>query len=148
MAEAPQSIPWNDRGDAIQPGAPAAAMPLPRSARDVEILRSLAKRINPHDAGAHNNLGVVYYNKGLYAEAITHFEKALELDPRMQVAERNVQIAYFHTGYFETLVAQLRARLAENPDDADAHDRLARAYYYGGDHATAIEEWRKAANVR
>ena len=149
MAEAPQSIPWNDRGDASKGGQPAPmAAPLPRSARDVEILRSLAKRINPHDAGAHNNLGVVYYNKGLYAEAITHFEKALELDPRMQVAERNVQIAYFHTGYFETLVAELRGRLAHDPDDVDAHDRLARAYYYGGDHATAIDEWRKAANVR
>ncbi|MGQ0814674.1 MAG: tetratricopeptide repeat protein [Gemmatimonadota bacterium] len=146
--EAPQSIPWNDRGDAKGAAPAAAQAPMPRSVRDVEILRSLAKRINPHDAGAHNNLGVVYYNKGLYAEAITHFEKALELDPRMQVAERNVQIAYFHTGYFETLVAELRERLAQDPDDVDAHDRLARAYYYGGDHATAIEEWRQAANVR
>lgn len=148
--EAPQSIPWNDRGKAAKGTAaePAGAAPMPRSARDVEILRSLANRINPHDAGAHNNLGVVYYNKGLYADAIVHFEKALELDPRMQVAERNLQIAYFHTGYFETLVAELRGRLADDPDDVDAHDRLARAYYYGGDHATAIEEWRQAAAVR
>ena len=142
--EAPQSIPWNDRGKG---NAPFSA-PTPRSARDVEILRSLAKRINPHDAGAHNNLGVVYYNKGLYDEAITHFENALELDPRMQVAERNVQIAYFHTGYFEKLVADLRERLKQDPADVDAHDRLARAYYYGGDHATAIDEWRKATAVR
>lgn len=146
MAETPQSIPWNDRAGGKS--QPAAAAPQPRSARDVEILRSLAKRINPNDAGAHNNLGVVYYNKGLYADAITHFEKALELDPRMQVAERNLQIAYFHTGYFETLVGELRERLERNPDDVEAHDRLARAYYYGGDHEHAIEEWRKAANVR
>ena len=143
--EAPQSIPWNDRGKSGQ--SPAPAMPQTRSARDMEILRSLAKRINPHDAGAHNNLGVVYYNKGLYAEAITHFERALELDPRMQVAERNLQIAYFHTGYFETLVADLRTRLEENPQDWEAHDKLARAYYYGGDHATAITEWRIAAET-
>src|SRR5687768_7248434 len=115
MAEVPQSIPWNDRG--VQPQAMSA--PAPRSARDVEILRSLAKRINSNDAGAHNNLGVVYYNKGLYADAITHFEKALELDPRMQVAERNIQIAYFHTGFFETLVAELRERLLKDPNDVD-----------------------------
>lgn len=146
--EAPQSIPWKDRGDARGGHAAPVAAPQPRSVRDVEILRSLAKRINPHDAGAHNNLGVVYYNKGLYGDAITHFEKALELDPRMQVAERNLQIAYFHTGFFETLVAELREKLAQNPADVDAHDRLARAYYYGGDHATAIEEWRAAADVR
>ena len=73
---------------------------VPRSTRDLEILRSLARRISPDDAGAHNNLGVVFYQKGLHEEAIAAFERALELDPRMQVAERNLQIAYFHTGYF------------------------------------------------
>jgi tetratricopeptide (TPR) repeat protein len=148
-AETPKSIPWTDRGMlAGQIKAPAAPQPQPRSARDVEILRSLAKRINPHDAGAHNNLGVVYYNKGLYQEAIFHFEKALELDPRMHVAERNLQIAYFHTGFFEKNVAELQDRLRTNPQDADAHDRLARAYFYGGDVPTAIAEWRKAIEVR
>ncbi|HUH11939.1 MAG TPA: tetratricopeptide repeat protein, partial [Longimicrobiales bacterium] len=75
----------------------------PRSGKDLEILRQLARRIHPTDAGAHNNLGVVYYHKGLYEEAIEAFEQALELDPRMQVAARNLQIAYFHTGYFERL---------------------------------------------
>jgi tetratricopeptide (TPR) repeat protein len=147
--ETPQSIPWNDRGHqanaAITPPGP---QPAPRSARDVEILRSLAKRINPHDAGAHNNLGVVYYNKGLYPEAITHFEKALELDPRMQVAERNLQIAYFHTGFFETMVSDLQARLENNPNDAEAHDRLARAYFYGGDVPAAIASWRQSISAR
>src|SRR3989304_1264011 len=109
--EAPQSVPWNDRG-AAQVSAPGPmSAPTTRSVRDMEILRALAKRINDSDAGAHNNLGVVYYNKGMYADAITHFERALELDPRMQVAERNLQIAYFHTGYFEKLVAELRERL-------------------------------------
>ena len=140
-SEAPKSIPWADRGG-------KKTVVQPRSARDVEILRSLARRINPHDAGAHNNLGVVYYNKGLYPEAITHFEKALELDPRMHVAERNLQIAYFHTGYFETMVTELRQRLEKSPGDADAHDRLARAYFYGGDVQSAIGEWRKAVQFR
>jgi tetratricopeptide (TPR) repeat protein len=145
--ETPQSIPWNDRarGGATTTGA---AQPAPRSARDLDILRSLSKRINPHDAGANNNLGVVYYNKGLYPEAITHFEKALELDPRMQVAERNLQIAYFHTGFFETMVADLRARLETNPNDAEAHDRLARAHFYGGDVQAAIAAWRQSINAR
>ena len=36
------------------------------SERDREVLRSFARRIDPSDAGAHNNLGVLYYNKGLY----------------------------------------------------------------------------------
>jgi tetratricopeptide (TPR) repeat protein len=144
--EAPQSIPWQDRGTGKR--GPTAGTAAPRSARDLEILRSLARRINPDDAGANNNLGVVYYNKGLFEEAIRHFERALDIDRRMQVAERNLQIAYFHTGYFEKLVAELRARLQEAPGDFEARDQLARAYYYAGDHATAIEEWRQAAELQ
>jgi superkiller protein 3 len=144
--EAPRSIPWQDRGTGKR--GPTAGTAPPRSARDLEILRSLAKRINADDAGANNNLGVVYYNKGLFEEAIRHFERALEIDRRMQVAERNLQIAYFHTGYFEKLVGDLRARLQAEPDDIAARAQLARAYYYAGDHATAIEEWRKSAEIQ
>ena len=40
------------------------------SERDLAVLRSFARRIDPADAGAHNNLGVLYYHKGLVAEAI------------------------------------------------------------------------------
>ena len=35
-----------------------------------EILRSFARRIDPSDPGAHNNLGVLYYQKGLIDEAV------------------------------------------------------------------------------
>ena len=57
------------------------------SERDREVLRSFARRIDPSDAGAHNNLGVLYYNKGLYEEAVSAFMRALELDAKMQVAQ-------------------------------------------------------------
>ena len=120
----PKTVPWADRGEV----RPSSASATPRSARDLEILRSLAKRIKPDDTGAHNNLGVVYYNKGLYAEAIEHFEHALELDPRMQVAERNLQIAYFGTGFYEGHVAELLAQLEADPNDVDAHYNVAAVY--------------------
>jgi tetratricopeptide (TPR) repeat protein len=56
------------------------------SERDRDVLRGFARRIDPSDAGAHNNLGVLYFNKGLYQEAVACFTQALELDPKMQVA--------------------------------------------------------------
>ena len=68
------------------------------SERDRDVLRSFARRIDPSDAGAHNNLGVLYYNKGLLGEAVAAFSRALELDAKMQVAQRNLEIAYFNTG--------------------------------------------------
>ena len=81
------------------------------SDRDRDTLRSFARRIDPSDAGAHNNLGVLYYNKGLYEESVAAFTKALELDPKMQVAQRNLEVAYFNTGYYDRRVAELRERL-------------------------------------
>jgi hypothetical protein len=65
-----------------------------------------------------------------------------------QVAERNLQIAYFHTGYFEKLVANcasasrpirmmpMRATVWRAPTTTVC------------DHAAAIDEWRKAADVK
>jgi tetratricopeptide (TPR) repeat protein len=142
----PATLPWTDRGEPGAAKRPGGASP--RSARDLEILRSLARRINAKDPGANNNLGVVYYNKGMYEEAIQHFERALELDPRMQVAERNLQIAFFSTGYFDNLIRTLHARLEANADDVEARDRLAGTYLYGGDAEAAIREWRLLLHKR
>ncbi|NIP81073.1 MAG: tetratricopeptide repeat protein [Gemmatimonadetes bacterium] len=111
------------------------------SARDRAILRSLAERIHPGDAGAHNNLGVVFYQKGLVDEAILAFERALELDPRLEVARRNAELAYRETGQFERRVQRLRQELEANPGDPSIRDALARTYLLGGRPAAAAREW-------
>jgi cellulose synthase operon protein C len=111
------------------------------SSRDREVLRSFARRIDPSDAGAHNNLGVLYYNKGLFEEAVNAFMRALELDPKMQVAQRNLEIAYFHTGYYDRRVPELRERLRLNPADRDARWELARTHAFLGQHTEAVEEF-------
>src|SRR5256885_15153575 len=94
---------------------PPVRQPSLTSHRDRDVLRSFARRIDPSDAGAHNNLGVLYYNKGLYEEAVSAFMRALELDQKMQVAQRNLQIAYFNTRYYDKRVAELNQRLRIRP---------------------------------
>lgn len=87
------------------------------SPRDAEILRALSQRVDPTDPGAQNNLGVLYYRRGLFDEAIAAFSRALALDERMRVARRNLEIAYGESGLLERRVAELVRRLAESPDD-------------------------------
>jgi cellulose synthase operon protein C len=111
------------------------------SERDRAILRSFARRIDPSDAGAHNNLGVLYYNKGLHEESVAAFMRALELDPKMQVAQRNLEIAYFQTGFYERRLGDLRERLRAHADDRDARWELARAHAAVGDTREAIAEF-------
>ncbi|HYD51153.1 MAG TPA: tetratricopeptide repeat protein [Gemmatimonadaceae bacterium] len=108
------------------------------SSRDREVLRSFARRIDPSDAGAHNNLGVLYYNKGLYEEAVSAFMRALELDPKMQVAQRNLEIAYFHTGYYDRRVPELKERLRVRPHDRAARWELARTFAHLGQLGDAV----------
>jgi len=111
------------------------------SDRDRDTLKSFARRIDPSDAGAHNNLGVLYYNKGLYEEAAAAFTKALELDPKMQVAQRNLEVAYFNTGYYDRRIAELREKLRFRVDDRDARWELGRAYALLGQSDEAVAEF-------
>jgi tetratricopeptide (TPR) repeat protein len=91
-------------------------MPAPAlSERDLTVLRSFALRINQSDAGAHNNLGVLYYQKGLIEEAITEFARALELDSKMQVAQANLEIAYRNSGYYDRRITELSEEARRRP---------------------------------
>jgi cellulose synthase operon protein C len=101
---------------------PAATARPPAAANggEMEILRSFARRIDPSDAGAYNNLGVLYFRKGLTDEAIVAFSRALALDERMRVARRNLEIAYGDTGIVERRLQELEERLRANPEDLEA----------------------------
>src|SRR5687768_13263043 len=83
----------------------------------VEILRTFARRIDGTDPGAQNNLGVLYFRRGMFDEAIAAFSRALALDERMRVARRNLEIAYGEAGLMDRRVAELAERLATSPDD-------------------------------
>jgi tetratricopeptide (TPR) repeat protein len=120
---------------------PPARTPPLTSHRDRDVLRSFAQRIDPADAGAHNNLGVLYYNKGLHEEAVAAFMRALELDQKMQVAQRNLEIAYFNTGYYDKRIPELRERLRQHPEDREARWELGRTYALVGQQPQAIEEF-------
>jgi cellulose synthase operon protein C len=100
--------------------------------RDRQILLGFAARLEPGDAGGHNNLGVLYFEKGLVEEAVEQFHLALEIDPAMPVARRNVEIAYLSSGYYERLARRLRSRLRAFPEDRDTRWSLARAHRHTG----------------
>src|SRR5256885_405554 len=101
--------------------AAATARPLAAApGGEIDILRSFARRIDPSDAGAYNNLGVFYFRKGLTEEAIVAFSRALALDERMGVARRNLEIAYGESGTLERRLQELEDRLRVNPQDLEA----------------------------
>lgn len=100
--------------------APSARPPAAATGGEIEILRSFARRIDPSDAGAYNNLGVLYFRKGLTDEAIMAFSRALALDERMRVARRNLEIVYGDTGLVERRLEALEERLRADSADLEA----------------------------
>ncbi len=119
-------------------------MPAPAlSERDLTVLRSFARRIDPSDAGAHNNLGVLYYQKGLIEEAIAEFARAVELDSRMLVAQANLEIAYRDSGHYDRRVAELSEEARRRPRDRQPRWELGRAYAMVGRHEEAIAEFEE-----
>jgi tetratricopeptide (TPR) repeat protein len=116
--------------------------------RDRTILRSFAHRIDAGDPGAWNNLGVLYFHKGMIEDAVTALTRALELDPRMTIAQRNLEIAYFTSGYYDRRVEELTARLSASPADRQARWELGRTYLLLGDVARALAEFERLLRVQ
>jgi tetratricopeptide (TPR) repeat protein len=109
------------------------------SDRDRAILRSFADRIDVYDAGAANNLGVLYFTRGMVDEAAAMFTRALDLDPRMTIAQRNLEISYFTSGYYDRRAQELAVRLAAAPDDRDARWEHGRTCLLLGDVPRALD---------
>ncbi|MHA4894870.1 DUF5107 domain-containing protein [Pedobacter sp. PWIIR3] len=67
----------------------------PNRLEEINIFK-LAMEWNPVDAKAPYYLGNLYYDKRQYDEAISFWERSVELDPEFPTALRNLGIAYFN----------------------------------------------------
>ncbi len=113
----------------------------PLGAREAAALCSFASRIEADDAGAHNNLGVLYFTKGMVDDAIDEFVRALELDPKMTVAQRNLEDACGATGAYERRAAALEARIAAGADTPGARRALGSWHLLLSQPERAIEQF-------
>jgi tetratricopeptide (TPR) repeat protein len=84
-----------ERAVALAPAEPEALYDIAtlllqeQNFRAAEARFKAALKIRADWAGAHNNLGIAIASQGRIAEALTHFERAVELDPSMQDARAN-----------------------------------------------------------
>ncbi len=113
------------------------------SQEELEILKNFASRIPPDDAGAHNNLAIVYYNKSLYDEAIDELEKALKIDPNFVLARNNLDIILKKTGRLEEKVEQLARNIGSVPYDEKKMLELADTYRKLNRYSKSIIYYRK-----
>ncbi len=117
------------------------------SPEERKVLSSFAERIPQADPGAHNNLAIVYYNKGLYKEAIEELEKALQLNPNFVLARNNLEIILRKTGKLEEKVEQLSRSIEQDPHDEKQILELANTYVKLNRHSHAIVYYKKVLDA-
>ena len=115
-------------------------MPATISSRETEVLRALAERIDRTDAGAFNNLGVLYHSKGMHEEAVDALLHAVAIDPRMATAIRNLEVAAECGGACDARLRALAERVAADADDRDAAHEQARLLRLIGRHTEAAQK--------
>ncbi len=99
-----------------------------KNGKEEKVLRSFASRVDRNDPGALNNLGVLYFKKGMYEEAIAQFKEALKLDARFDLARENLQYLFTETDMEDPDVSRWKKEVEEFPDNVEAMLRLGVSY--------------------
>src|SRR6516164_3372438 len=77
----------------------------------------------------HNNLGVVYWNKGDVKGAEREWTEALRINPNVVIALDNLANLRHGLGHDEEAAGYSLRALALDPNDAEAHANLGAAYF-------------------
>lgn len=105
---------------------------------------------------AHNNLGNVFLNRENFGEAVSHFQKALNIRTQKgesqfstgaALSNNNLGIAFTRMGRVAEGVAYYRRALGIWPEYADAHYNLGTALFEQGQMDEAMKEWNKTLAI-
>ena len=113
--------------------------------RTVERLYLADLPRSPNSARVQSNAGFAEQLRGNHAQALRHFDRALEIEPSYRDAHRNAGISLFMVGDLEQAIRVFRDELTRSPDDRELIDYLARALQRQGRFREADEVLARAA---
>ncbi|MGC1521876.1 MAG: tetratricopeptide repeat protein [Steroidobacteraceae bacterium] len=88
---------------------------------------TMAAKLLPTDAGAHNNLGNALGRLGRLDDAVAQYRRALLLNPQLAEAHNNLGHALLDLGQARDAAASCRQAVHLKPRYAEAHDNLGSA---------------------
>lgn len=86
---------------------------------DVAAERDLVKalQLDPDNAEAHDDIGVIYAKRQEYARAIDHFTRTVTIDPTYLKGFHNLGMAYYLSGRDSLALLSVEQALALNPQE-------------------------------
>jgi Flp pilus assembly protein TadD len=97
---------------------------------------------------AHNNLGIVLFEKGQLDEAIAHYRRTLQMQPNFWDADYNLGSALLGKGEVNEAILYCEKAVAKEPNDPDAQVALANALLQKKRIDDAIIHYQKAVAMR
>jgi lipoprotein NlpI len=94
------------------------------------------------------NLGAGLNSQGRPDEAISCYQKALEINPDFAEAHNNLGTTFNSQGRFEEAIGCFQKALAINPNFAEAHNNLGTALYLKGRLDEAVHEFQEVLRLK
>src|SRR5207248_1519882 len=114
---------------------------------DIEALWRTTLAKNPNCWMAHNNLGIVLFEKNQIDEAIAQYRATLNLQPDFWDADYNLGNALLGKGEIDRAMVHCRAAVSIQPQNADAQTNLAVVLDQKGRAPEAISHYEKALEL-
>ena len=115
---------------------------------DIEALWRTTLRKNPDCWMAHNNLGIVLFQKGQIDEAVSHYRTTLNLQPDFWDADYNLGTALLKKGEIDEAIAYCTRAVTIAPNDPDAQVALGNSLAQKERVDDAIAHYKKALAIR
>jgi Tfp pilus assembly protein PilF len=106
-----------------------------------------ALELNSNDSRTHVLYAFHLDWLGKHGQALTHNQRAVELEPLNMNALDNLAGAYFSFKQYDQAVEQSKKNLEIDPTYAKAHDTLSAAYLLEGKYDLWLQEWEKQARL-
>ena len=100
-----------------------------------------------NDPAAYIKRGNAYWSEGQYDQAISDYNKALEINPRHAKAYYNRGNTYMSTGQYDQAISDFTKALEINPRYAKAYNNRANTYKSIGQYDKAWEDVDKAQDL-
>jgi len=112
-----------------------------------KVLFENALRVTQNNSVAHYGLGIALSEQGKLDEAILHYSKALQIDPRYDRVYNHFAIAMARKGNIKEAIVLLRQGLKIDPNHARAHYNLANLLFSQGKLDEAVSHYIKALRI-
>ena len=106
-----------------------------------------AIRLDPRDADAYYNRGIVYAELGLNQKAVMDFGEAIRLNPQFAPAYNHRAVVRSQLGELETAIDDLDEAVRLNPGYARAYQNRAALYFKLGEYQAALNDVGEAVRL-